>query len=39
MSITDLEHIKQVYMQADLLHSESEVEQALHKMAVAITDD
>lgn len=39
MSTIDLEQIKQVYMQADLLYSESEVEQALHKMAVAITDD
>ncbi|WP_372835282.1 hypoxanthine-guanine phosphoribosyltransferase [Pontibacterium sp.] len=39
MSTIDLEQIKQVYMQADLLYSESEVELALHKMAVAITDD
>lgn len=39
MSTTDLEHIKQVYMQSDLLYSESEVEAALHKMAVEITDD
>ncbi|MGB0468405.1 MAG: hypoxanthine-guanine phosphoribosyltransferase [Pontibacterium sp.] len=39
MSTLDLDHIKQVYMQADLLHGELEVEQAIHNMAIAITDD
>lgn len=39
MSKTDIDHIKQVYAEADLLHSESEVEQAIDEMANAITAD
>ncbi|WP_370279852.1 hypoxanthine-guanine phosphoribosyltransferase [Pontibacterium sp.] len=39
MSSPDLEHITQAYMQADLLYSEAEVEQALQRMAVEITND
>lgn len=39
MSKTDLEHIKQVYIEADLLHSEAEVEHAINKMAAEITED
>ena len=39
MSRTDLEQITQAYMQADLLYSEAEVEQALQRMAVEITND
>lgn len=39
MSNTDLEHIKRVYAEADLLHSEAEVEQAIDAMAASITAD
>jgi len=39
MSNTDLEHIKQVYAEADLLHSEAEVEAAIKKMGETITAD
>ncbi len=39
MSAADLDHIKQVYMQADLLYSENEVEQAIFRMSVEITED
>lgn len=39
MSRPDLEHITQIYMQADLLYSEAEAEQALQRMAVEITND
>ncbi len=37
MPTTDLDHIRQVYAQADLLHSASEVETAIDAMAVAIS--
>lgn len=39
MSKTDMDHIKQIYIEADLLHGEAEVEQAIDKMAAAITED
>jgi len=38
MANTDLEHIKQVYLEADLLYSESEVEAAIDSMAVKLTE-
>lgn len=37
MSKTDLDHIKQVYIQSDLLFAEAEVEAAIRKMAAEIT--
>ncbi|WP_027852891.1 hypoxanthine-guanine phosphoribosyltransferase [Marinobacterium litorale] len=38
MSGTDLEHIRQVYMESDLLFSENEVRTAIDRMARDITD-
>lgn len=38
MPTTDLDHIRQVYAEADLLHSATEVEAAIDEMAVAIGD-
>lgn len=38
MSHADLKDITNAYMRADLLFSEAEVEQALHRVAVEITD-
>lgn len=37
MSHTDIEHIKQVYIEADLLFSEAEVETAIRRMAEQIS--
>lgn len=39
MSKPDLAEIKQVYMQADLLFSEAEINHAIQRMAMAITED
>jgi len=38
MSSVDLEHIKRVYIEADLLFSQAEVEAAIERMARAITE-
>ena len=35
----DEEEIKRVYIQADLLYSEAEVEQAINKLAALVTED
>ena len=38
MSQTDIEHIKQIYIESDLLFSEAEVEGAIRQMAAKITE-
>lgn len=39
MPKTDIDHIKQVYIEADLLFSEVEVQQSIRKLAAEITEE